>query len=200
MGLTNGKRVGPGEFEADLDGRRITLTENARSVPRQLNATIGIFTELDAGDASMKGARLDDIRATIDALANGDLSNLRERLAGQAIAADAIFHRLVQLGGTVIAQPNGGERADLYLRNAAKMGDLGRKSLATLADIRTPKRSTFIHRQQNLVVAGDATSTPAQLGSAHGRNMDSEAATGGKSAGEAIEVLAEIDRASNGGG
>jgi hypothetical protein len=195
--LTNGKRIGPGEFAGDLDGKPVVLHESARSVPRRLNDTIGFVSGLSQADPALEKARQEDTKAAIEALANGDLSNIRERLASQAIATDAMAHRLLQTS-TLVKKP---EDIDLHLRHAEKMFDSSRKALATLAEIRNPKRSaTFVKQQNNLMVASSgepAAAAPRQLGESVYGGVEFKAAARATRQDEEIKAVAAVVGAKN---
>jgi hypothetical protein len=181
------KRIGPGQYE--LADTRI-LTEKGRSVPHQLSTTTTIVAGFEVG-GDLDAVRLEDSQAAIEALANGDMSHLRGRLAAQAIAADQMFFKLIQHASVAImpGMPNGSQMADLYLRHASRMGEFSRKSLVSLAEIRNPKRSaTFVKQQNNLMVAnGEPVSTPV-LGESQYGGVDFEATE--STAGKAYEVEA----------
>jgi hypothetical protein len=189
------KRIGPGQYE--LSDNRI-LTEKGRSVPHNLSVTTTITAGFEVG-GDLEAVRLQDSQAAIEALAHGDMSHLRERLAAQAISADQMFFKLIQNASVAMSpgMPNGAAMADLYLRHASRMGEFSRKALVSLAEIRNPKRSaTFVKQQNNLMVAssGEPASTPTLGASQHG-GMDFEATKG--PAGKIVEAQAveAIDRA-----
>jgi hypothetical protein len=150
---------------------------------------------LSQADPALEKARLEDTKAAIEALANGDLSNIRERLASQVMACDAMAHRLLQTS-TLVKKP---EDIDLHLRHAEKMFDSSRKALATLAEIRNPKRSaTFVKQQNNLMVASSgepaaaAAAAPRQLGESVYGGVEFKAAARATRQDEEIKAMAEV--------
>jgi hypothetical protein len=183
---SNHKHVGPGEFTFEVEGKpgRYKATETARSLDAQLNVTIGLVTGqlTDDSPRDLEQARLDDTKTAIAALATGDLSNIQQRLAAQAIATETSFHNLLQTGSVLLGTGDAMafDRGMEYLRQAQKFQDQSRKTLVALAEVRNPKRSaTFIKTQQNLLVADNTApnqQTPNhQLGAGNATSMDAGA-------------------------
>jgi hypothetical protein len=176
---SNHKHVGPGEFTFEVEGKpgRYKATETARSLDAQLNVTIGLVTGqlTDDSPRDLEQARLDDTKTAIAALATGDLSNIQQRLAAQAIATETSFHNLLQTGSVLLGTGDAMafERGMEYVRQAVKFQDQSRKTLVALAEVRNPKRSTFVKNQQNNLLVADTMPQPNQLGEAYGSEMES---------------------------
>lgn len=115
-------------------------------------------------------ANLPDIEAQIKALQSGDLSQLEGILYSQVVSLNCLFADCVTRSARVRA--NGKTKTSTQLADdlahlALRAQDGCRKTIATIAELRNPKKTTFIKRQQNLMVTGqpDAQQLPEAYGS-----------------------------------
>ena len=140
-----------------------SLTANAATSVRFAK---GSFGDLNLADS------IDVMRAKIDRVKAGDLSDVEATLTAQAATLDIVFNELARR-----AALNMGEHlsaTETYLRMAFKAQAQCRATLETLAEVKYPKAATFV-KQQNVAYqqqvnnGGDnATNTPAGA-HAHGK-------------------------------
>ena len=140
-----------------------SLTANAATSVRFAK---GSFGDLNLADS------IDVMRAKVDRVKEGDLSDVEATLTAQAATLDIIFNELARR-----AALNMGEHlsaTETYLRMAFKAQSQCRATLETLAEVKYPKAATFV-KQQNVAYqqqvnnGGDnATNTPAGA-HAHGK-------------------------------
>lgn len=138
---------------------------------------------------------LPDIEAQIKALQNGDMSQLEGILYSQVISLNCLFADCITRSARMRA--NAKTKTSTALANdlahlALRSQDNCRKTIATLAEMKNPKRTTFIKRQQNLLVAGqpDAQQLPEAYGS---EAMDARAARSTERDCLEVEAVAAID-------
>ncbi|MCB1808492.1 MAG: hypothetical protein KDJ99_26070 [Candidatus Competibacteraceae bacterium] len=80
-------------------------------------------------------------------IAKGDLSALEDVLFAQVKTLDAVFHRyLKRMDSTEFLN-----QAEAYARIALKAQHQTRQTVATLAELKHPRRATFIKQQNNAV-------------------------------------------------
>jgi hypothetical protein len=178
------KRVTPGVFE--LGDKKIVSVPNRDQIAQTSqiqNLSAGIDDET-AEALGLTNALTADAAAAIDELANGDdLTAIKRRLAAQAITCDTIANKLMETG--VLLSRNGAtfESGLSCYRSATKMTECSRKALATLADIKKPRKTTFIKTQQNLAMMQADNGKAEQLaieGNPNGRMDAGTKATGAR--------------------
>lgn len=188
---TKHQRVGPGAYQCELDGKPVIRHDTLRDMNCQLDTTLNALSGSlgQPVPPDLMRARLEDTKAAIQSLAYGGLEGIQERLAAQAIAAEAVGHQLLQQSA-VVSQSAPTETAQRLAQaqqhGAIKFFDVSRKALVALAETKRPSRqTTFVKHQQNLLLAdgdtaGSAANKPKQLEESHA--LEYRVTPGGRSA------------------
>jgi hypothetical protein len=114
-------------------------------------------------------AFMGELRHQTEALKKGDVSQLEQILQAQAITLNVAFnHFLIKANGaaqidTILA--NRPELIEMFARLAFKCQDQSRKTLATLAELKNPKRSTtfiknYVDKQLNQLNVDEPSPQP----------------------------------------
>ena len=137
-----------------------------------------------------------------DKVSSGDLSNLEEMLTCQAYSLQTLYMTMAsKISGTT--NP---DHIDLFARFALKAQNQCRSTVATLSEMKNPKRATFIKQQNNAVnqqINQDENSKnldkPANelLEKTNGERLDTGATSKTISNDDAIAALDEINRTKN---
>gem|GEM_PF-1414803 len=149
----------------------------------------------DAGAENLDTASgLQAIEAQIEALKNGDMSQLEAILYSQVLTLNGLFSDCVARGARV--RVNGKtatapQFADDLMHTGLRAQDQCRKTIATIAELRNPKKTTFIKHQQNLAIA--QPDNPQQLQETHAETMDIRAARTAESSCLEVEAVAVIN-------
>lgn len=138
--------------------------------PRVATAVTLSHIRRRASDVRFINAQLTALNEQAEALKNGDMSALEEMLLGQAVTLNSLFHFSVGLASEVMAGGSSDalQAAESLISIGGKAAEQSRKAIATLAEIKHPKRATFIRKQNNLVVAPAAPDQTLQLREAYG--------------------------------
>ena len=107
------------------------------------------FGENDFGeDIKMDIESLADVmEAVSDRVKEGDLSDLEEMLVCQTYSLQHIFMTMaLKINSTTVV-----DHIDLFSRYALKAQNQCRSTIATLSEMKNPKRATFIKQQNNAV-------------------------------------------------
>jgi hypothetical protein len=139
-----------------------------------------------SGDGSKAPAILDALVEKAEAISQGDLKPLEHLLLAQATRSETLAGQLVRLGMPMLVSQFSAEQGIKVLELAAKFQNESRKSIATLAELKNPKRTTFVKNQQNNLYQDGQ----------NGR-MDRGAQTEEKRIDSAREAVVEIDRGKN---
>ena len=113
---------------------------------RMEDATIAAVTrDLSATELNNTGVEIaSELQTQVDdQLIKGDMRPMLKMLNAQAFALNKVFLKMV----TIYPDTRSGERH--YLELAMKAQNQCRRTLATIADIATPKSATFIKQQNN---------------------------------------------------
>lgn len=192
----------PGEFNLPKGGRKTILR---RSVDLQTDHVLNLTTldnTIELVGLGMISDLRQDTKAAIDELCNGDdVEALKRRLAAQIIQDDAVASHVTELalGLIQIKTDSAMEHAFSALRTASKLRDSSRKGLVALAEIKRPKKTTFIAKQQNLAVMqneGDDRNLKTIEGTDYGR-VDFGEKGSGKGTNEAGKTLVPEQRSKN---
>ena len=90
---------------------------------------------------------MDEMIDTRKEISSGNLRPLEDLLISQAKTLDAVFHRyLHQMDSADYLS-----KAETYARIALKAQHQSRQTIATLGELKHPKRATFIRQQNNAV-------------------------------------------------
>ena len=134
-------------------------------------------------------ALVDRVQALTNAARTGDMSHFESMLASQAIALDAIFHRLASQ-----ANPNIGHYAgvtDTYLRLGLKAQAQCRSVIESLAAIKAPRQ--YIS-QTNVANTMQVNNSVNKLEARNGERMDNGAQAASGAEDSAMAALEFIDR------
>jgi len=134
-------------------------------------------------------ALVDRVQALTDEASAGDMSHFESMLASQAIALDAIFHRLASQ-----ANQNMGHYAgvtDTYLRLGLKAQAQCRSAVESLAAIKAPRQ--YIS-QTNVANTMQVNNSVDKLEARYGERMDIGAQAASSGAYSAMEALEAVDR------
>jgi hypothetical protein len=107
--------------------------------------------DLTHGIKGIKGIDTDTLAGEINkhskALASGDMSQVENMLFSMSHTLQSTFSHYLQLASAT----SNVNTADSLIRIALKAQNQCRQSLATLGDLKNPKRATFIKQQNNLL-------------------------------------------------
>ena len=103
------------------------------------------------------------LQAQAGAASGGDLTRLEAMLAAQATALDSLFAALA----TRALRPEPLPQFEALMRLALKAQNQSRATMATLADLRNPQRTTFVRQQNNtqlnMAISGKTENPPNKL-------------------------------------
>lgn len=103
---------------------------------------------------------IEEIESAIARIRTGDLSDLEASLYSQIKALEKQFFKFSELAAQLYPlNPAAGERA---FNMALKAQKQCRQTIATLNELKNPKRATFIKKQQNLLMAQHDQAQPTQ--------------------------------------
>jgi hypothetical protein len=132
-------------------------------------------------------ALVDRVQALTSEASGGDMSHFESMLASQAIALDAIFHRLASQANQNIGHYAGA--TDTYLRLGLKAQAQSRSAIESLASIKAPRQ--YIS-QTNVAATMQVNNSLEGLEASYDERMDirAQATSGGAdSTLEALEVI-----------
>jgi len=133
----------------ELAGKMMMSSSTANShVIQSLHKNTN-FGENDFGeDIEMDLKSITDaLKTASDQVKNGNLSNLEEMLVCQSYSLQHMFMTMAsKISGTT--NP---DHIDLFARFALKAQNQCRSTIATLTEMKNPKRATFIKQQNNAV-------------------------------------------------
>ena len=135
---------------------------------------------ISTGESADAKARLS---AIAEAIGRGETSHLETMLTEQALLLEYLFSQAA-VSATYATDPD--QKAKL-LSMALRSQNASRKTIATLHEMKHPKRATFIRNQSNTLIAGDAANGSA--------DMDERAARIAASENPAVEAVAIEHRA-----
>jgi hypothetical protein len=132
-------------------------------------------------------ALVDRVQALANEASSGDMSHFESMLASQAIALDAIFHRLASQAYQNIGHYAGA--TDTYLRLGLKAQAQSRSAIETLAAIKAPRQ--YIS-QTNVASTMQVNNSLEGLEARYGERMDFGTQAASSSAGSRLEALGEV--------
>ena len=134
-------------------------------------------------------ALVDRVQALTDEASSGNMSHFESMLASQAIALDAIFHRLASQANQNIGHYAGA--TDTYLRLGLKAQAQSRSAIEALVALKAPRQ--YIS-QTNVASTMQINNSLDGLEARYGERMDIRAHAASSSADSMLEALAAIDR------
>jgi hypothetical protein len=137
-------------------------------------------------------ALVDRVRALTDEASAGDMSHFELMLASQAIALDAIFHRLASQANQNIGNYAGA--TDTYLRLGLKAQAQSRSAIESLAAIKAPRQ--YIS-QTNVASTMQVNNSLEGVEVRHDERVDSRAQAASGRTDSAMAALEAIDRGEN---
>jgi hypothetical protein len=140
-------------------------------------------------------ALVDRVQALIDEASAGDMSHFESMLASQAIALDAIFHRLASQANQNIGNYAGA--TDTYLRLGLKAQAQSRSAIESLAAIKAPRQ--YIS-QTNVANTMQVNNSLEGLEARYDERMDSRAQAASGGADSEMAALGAIYRCKDGRG
>ena len=131
-------------------------------------------THFSEGNDNIKGLDLstlmDELKKKTDALANDKLSNAEMLLLSQAQTLNAIFNQFL----TRMTRAEYLSQIENYSRIALKAQNQCRQTLATLGELKHPRRATFIRQQNNAVNQQINQSGSAEQNSKNSDKLETE--------------------------
>jgi len=173
-----------------------------------------IFSKLTHGDAGLKGLDgetiLNELSKQNEKIKNGDLTCVQEMLLDQAHTLQA----LNTLCMMKLRDVEYIEQMEAYSRIALKAQNQSRQTLATLIELKNPRRATFIKQQNNAVNQQINNAEPANVGTEETQEnrknsgnpanelfeadnheqLDTRAQSKAGGANQELETVGEIDR------
>ena len=118
---------------------------------RALAAIIG-----QAGDAKASGLLQGELDLVTTRIKNGDLSDLEAILTTQSYVLNALFNDLIAKGSAALfdktfASELLSDRPKLMFNMALKAQNQCRATIAAIAELKNPKRTTFVRNQLNSI-------------------------------------------------
>jgi len=111
----------------------------------------------------------EQLNKKVNQISDGDLSNLESMLMVQACTLDAVFNNMMlKIGHTEFLS-----QTQAYSEIAFKAQNQCRKTLIALAEMKNPKRATFI-KQQNLAVNQQVNNEPKLENSKNSKKLANE--------------------------
>lgn len=155
-------------------------------------------------DIDMDFKALTEVIETVsDQVKEGNLANMEEMLVSQTYALQHMFMNMA----SKISSTSNPDHIDLFSRFALKAQNQCRTTIATLAEMKNPKRATFIkqlNQANQMQVNNDDSesknlkknSNPANelLEQQHGERLDTRTTSETISNDEAIETMEEVNR------
>jgi hypothetical protein len=132
-------------------------------------------------------ALVDRMQELTDEASSGNMSHFESMLASQAIALDAIFHRLASQANQNIGRYAGA--TDTYLRLGLKAQAQSRSAIEALAALKAPRQ--YIS-QTNVASTMQVNNSLKGLEARYGERMDFGAQAASGSADSTVEALGEV--------
>ncbi len=142
---------------------------------------------------------------TVEQVKKGDLSSLEEMLTCQAYSLQSLYMNMTSIG----AHTNNINHIELLTRLALKAQNQCRTTIATLSEMKNPKRTTFVKQtnQANQMQVNNEfdseklkkNSKPAneQLENKHGERLDTRATQEASRFDKTMEAVGTINRGKN---
>lgn len=136
---------------------RVNLSPSVQSAKVAIATTITGKTDIPT-DLWLE--HIAEIEAAIACIRTGDLSDLEASLYSQIKALEKQFFKFSELAAQLYPlNPSAGERA---FNMALKAQKQCRQAISTLAEMKNPKRATFIRKQQNNLLLQPDQAQPMQ--------------------------------------
>jgi len=169
-----------------------------------------VIADGEYGIEGIAGLDLDtlgnEIKKQNEALASGDISRIESMLLDQSHILQAMFVNYLQRS----AVSNDVHHFEVYSRLALKAQNQTRQTIATLGDLKNPKRTTFVKQQNNAVnqqinngqvEAKNSEKTVIESNelseSGHERTLDSRTTQAASRKNPLLEAVGEIHRGKN---
>jgi len=104
------------------------------------------------------GAAMDKLLNSAEKINKGNISEIEEMLMTQAKTLDYLFYDAINK----LANLDMINQIEVFTNIAFRAQAQGRKTLATLAEIKHPKRTTFIHKQNNAIQVNHAVKSSSE--------------------------------------
>ena len=156
------------------DGRD-PFSRSRHALRPNLHSAITISSFLPLGPNTDLQAMLDELDSQTSSVWAGNLGRSEEMLSAQAHTLDAVFNTLAQKAATAMKSGHLAS-TEAYLRMALKAQCQARTTIEALADIKTPKSTTFVKQaniaQQQQVNNGPTVNSTASHTRAHEEKVD----------------------------
>lgn len=123
------------------------MTINSDSLESAIKTILISNMIVDENSISNANQYRDDIKKNINPIQHGDTAQIASILYGQTLALDDFFNRMMIKAAAAKELPY----VQIVVSLALKAQNQCRTTLATLAEIKSPRRATFIKQQNNAV-------------------------------------------------
>lgn len=142
--ISNGKKA---DKEIRKSFSEMSLSPSANAT----HAISNLFNKTPLGNTGMRGfdpqTIKDELQKQNEALKNGDVECIESMLLDQAHTLQALMtHNIIKLSSAEYLN-----QVETYSRLALKAQNQCRQTLATLSELKNPRRATFVKQQNNAV-------------------------------------------------